>query len=263
MAHNQPGLPCPVRRRTLLSLLLLLFLVILWAPWREASSATRPQTPEWATQGLGAVATANNANANLEYYFFFPTRLLQQPQLVHPVLVIVPGLSGRVTKADPATWGKASRENGWIILSPHFKFAERDWETVTSYQYPEAWSGQALLDIMKDFSARSRLKLGPCYLHGVSAGAQFVVRFALWRPAICRAVAAHAGGGTITPQQYIPVRFFISIGREDLSRQGQFDWFLQKAAAVGIPVQSKIYPGGHGLPREQPQDSIRFFEEVR
>ncbi len=227
------------------------------------SPAANPARPAESETGLAEIPTRNAANPTVRYMYYFPTRLRRNLQEAHPVLVIVPGLSGRVLRADPATWGRAANDNGWIILSPHFRFDRRDWETATSYQYPQAWSGQALLDIMRDFSARSRLRLGPCFLHGVSAGAQFVVRFALWRPALCRAVAAHAGGGTITPGEYVPVRFFISIGRDDRSRRPQFDWFVKKAAERGISVQSRIYAGGHALPPEQVQDAIRFFQENR
>jgi poly(3-hydroxybutyrate) depolymerase len=223
--------------------------------------AVTTRQPQEIASGLGSITTRNYANRQLEYFYYFPTRLCGQPRIPHPVLVIVPGLSGRVRNVDPGTWGKAARDNGWIILSPHFHFDRLNWETATSYQFPAAWSGRALLDIMDDFSSRCHLKLGPCYLHGTSAGAQFVVRFALWRPAMCRAVAAHAGGGTVTPQHYVPVSFFITIGRNDLSRRRQFDWFLQKAAEKGIAIRSKIYPGGHTQPPEQLQDAIRFFQE--
>ncbi len=261
--------------RTVLPVLLLIIpvsIVLCWAipmlrpGGSEASadnrSAAIPPSPPDIESGVASIPTSNYANRKLEYFYYFPTRLLNQPHVRHPVLVIVPGLSGRVKKADPETYGKAVGENGWIILAPRFIFDKRNWETATSYQFPEAWSGQALLDILKDFSMRRHLKLGRAYLHGVSAGAQFVVRFALWRPELCLAVSAHAGGGTITPREFVPVKFFISIGRLDSTRRRQFDWFQQKAKELGISVQSRIYEGGHVLPQAQVQDSIRFYKEI-
>jgi poly(3-hydroxybutyrate) depolymerase len=257
----------------LISLLFILILLLLW--WniqliRSNSSGTNeahtgaaiPLLSESVKTGLASVTTANYANRNLEYFYFFPGKFLKQPQLSYPVLIVVPGLSGSGQNAVQSIFRKAAIKNGWIILAPSFNFDQSNWKTATSYQFPAVWSGQALLDIINDFSSRQQLKLGRLFLHGVSAGAQFAVRFALWRPELCLAVSAQAGGGTITPEKFVPVKFFISIGRLDTSRMGQFNWFLEKASKRGISVESKIYEGGHGLPFEQIEDSIRFFEKA-
>jgi hypothetical protein len=253
---------CPLVWPALLIILVIPFLPgHAQSPAPAAAKAINDLAQGEIVSGLASISTTNYANPKLDYFFYFPARLLKRPLVPHPVLVLVPGLSGRITRVNPATWGKAARDNGWIILSPHFIFDERNWETAKSYQFPELWSGRALLDIMKDFSRRQHLTLGRSYLHGVSAGAQFVVRFALWRPDLCLAVSAHAGGGTITPKEFIPVRFFVSIGLLDSTRRRQFDWFRSKASELGISVRSMFYEGGHGSPAAQILDSIRFFQE--
>lgn len=257
----------------LISLLLIMIFLLLWWRIKLISSdssqtgasnhvAAAPAFSESVKTGFGSITTDNYANRKLEYFYFFPGRFLKQPQLSHPVLVIVPGLSGRGQNAVKSTFKKAAMENDWIILAPSFIFDQHNWESATSYQFPAVWSGQALLDIMKDFSSRRQLKLGRLFLHGVSAGAQFAVRFALWRPDLCLAVSAQAGGGTITPEKFIQVKFFITIGRLDITRLGQFSGFLEKTSKLGISIESKIYEGGHGLPLEQIQDSIRFFKKI-
>jgi dienelactone hydrolase len=258
----------------LISLLLILIFLLQWWHVKLISpdiSETGGSNPVAAITsisgsvktGIGSIATNNYANRSLEYFYFFPAKFIELPQRAHPVLIIVPGLSGRGSNAANSTFREAALANGWIILAPSFIFDQSNWETATSYQFPAVWSGQALLDIMKDFSSRQHLTLGRIFLHGVSAGAQFVVRFALWRPGLCQAVSAYAGGGTIIPEKFVPVKFFISIGRFDTSRMPQFTGFLEKAFKLGIAVESRIYKSGHRLLPEQIQDSIRFFEKSK
>jgi poly(3-hydroxybutyrate) depolymerase len=258
----------------LLTLLIITISIIMWRdirllrPYLPRTSAAdhkaaMSSSSQGIESGLASIPTLNYANPRLEYYFFFPARLYKQADISHPVLVVVPGLSSGYRNVNRAAFEKAAKENGWILLIPGFIFDRNNWESGTSYQFPKAWSGQALLDIMNNFSSHRHLRLGRAYLHGMSAGAQFVVRFALWRPDLCLAVSAHAGGGTITPENNVPVKFFISIGRLDSARQRQFAWFQKKASELFISVKSKIYEGRHVLPAEQIQDSIRFFEQTK
>ena len=58
------------------------------------------------------------------------------------------------------------------VLGLGFLFVEEDWETKTSYQYAQAWSGKALLEILKELSAQNPINPRELYLFGISAGAQ-------------------------------------------------------------------------------------------
>lgn len=83
----------------------------------------------------------------------------------------------------------AERER-FVILAPSFTWDQANWNDGKSYQYPEAWSGAALVAILDRFQQARGISISKLYLFGFSAGAQFAVRFALLRPELCAACAA-------------------------------------------------------------------------
>jgi len=119
-----------------------------------------------------------------------------------PVLVCVGGLpmdGDKYLQSDTRecmdeNFKRFADENGIAILGLGFLFIAEDWETKTSYQYPKAWSGQALLEVLKVLAKDSPIDPEELYLFGISAGSQFSIRFAQMRPDISKAVASHAAG---------------------------------------------------------------------
>lgn len=103
------------------------------------------------------------------------------------------------------------------------------------------------------------------YLFGISAGAQFAHRFALWAPDMCVAVAAHAAGGMSYPDRWIPVKFLITVGENDIAhRKEKAYYFVNKCKEFDIYVEFKEYPNiGHEFIDEQTQQSLDFFVRVR
>ncbi len=51
-------------------------------------------------------------------------------------------------------WIDFANKNNFIILSPAFRFDQSDWEKRYSYQYPEVWSGEALLKMLEEKNRR-------------------------------------------------------------------------------------------------------------
>ncbi len=117
-----------------------------------------------------------------------------------------------------------------------------------SFQYPEAWSGQALLDMVAAVGQVVRLRTDRLFLFGFSAGAQTAHRFALWKPEICRAVAFFAPGRIDLPEARIPVRFLAGCGELDDQRLEAIRSFVRRAEELGIDITLKTYPDmGHAL----------------
>ncbi len=185
-------------------------------------------------------------------------------QDTHPLLIVIPGLSGKGQNAVGKEFKDFAEQEKFIIVAPSFIYDEKNWATESSYQYPAAWSGNALLKIIKKFRNANNLRLSKYYLFGHSAGAQFALRFPLWKPDLCAACAAHASGGTVEPHKRINVRFFVTVGTRDTSdRIERAKTFYQLAKKCGIKVKYQEYPVSHELSLAQINDSLDFFKRGR
>lgn len=124
-----------------------------------------------------------------------------------------------------------------ILLSPSFKDRE--------YWEPEAWSGKALLQAVALLESRLKLRTGPLYLYGYSAGGQCAALFADWLPQRVAAWGAHgcgvypAGG----PKSRAPA--LISCGDGDVERSEISRHFAYRYREAGGALLRKNLSGGH------------------
>ena len=157
-------------------------------------------------------------------------------------------------------------ESHLAILGLGFLFIPEDWSKKASYQYPQVWSGKALLGILKKFSKEYPIDPQELYLFGISAGAQFSVRFAQMRPDLVKAVAAHAAGGFDLPKKFIPTKFLLTVGELDnkeITRLEMATQFAEACLKVGIDLRLKIIPGiAHRQTEEQNEMSRQFFTKI-
>ena len=214
-------------------------------------------------QGSDFVETQNYANRRLQFFYYLPSRVVRDKQSSHPVLVCIPGLSGRGRSFVSSVFKDFAEEEGFIIVAPSFVWDKANWSKRSSYQYPSAWSGRALIAILSRLRERHGLGTSGLYLYGFSAGAQFALRFALWKPQLCVACAAHASGGTVIAKHRVRVKFRVTVGKRDRTRITRAEAFHASAKRCGIDVTYVQYEGGHNLPRAQIEDSLRFFREVK
>ena len=222
---------------------------------------SKTQAAEQAVCGIDSIETDNYANKKLEFYYYIPARVITEKQKSYPVLICVPGLSGRGEDAVTADFKQFADREGFVIIAPSFVYDAADWASRTSYQFPEVWSGNALLHIIDKVKEKNSLHFSKFYLHGFSAGAQFSLRFALWKPKLCAACAAHAPGGTVIPDKYCGAKFMISVGKEDTDRIAKAEAFYKSAKALGMDVDYRQYEGGHILPPAEIADSLQFFKD--
>lgn len=238
-------------RRAFLSLILLVSILFSFSFSQEKS------------EGISSIETDNYANKVLEFYYYIPSKVLKEKDKAYPLLACIPYLSGRGEDFVLPTFKNFVEKEGFLIISPSFVFDEKNWENKSSYQYPSAWSGEAFLRIVEKVKKEFGLNISKFYLFGFSAGAQFSLRFALWKPELCSAVSAHAGGGTVMPDEFVNVKFFVSVGRDDKKRIPIVEIFYKKAKELGIDVTYRQYSGGHILPIYQIRDSLEFFKKVK
>jgi poly(3-hydroxybutyrate) depolymerase len=213
------------------------------------------------TEGIDSISTENYANPNLEYFYYLPASATNASS-GYPidVLVLVPGLNGRGDQFVSPEWRQFADENDLLVISPSFQWDEKNFAAGTSYQYPAYWSGEALLRMLQQVEEKRGIKTASLYLFGFSAGAQFSLRFCLWRSDLCNACAAHASGGVVLPQQWIGAKFFITVGTQDTDRIQLARDFRFAAEHLGIDVQYREYDTGHSLTEDQIRDSMAFFQ---
>ena len=157
-----------------------------------------------------------------------------------------------------------AQKEGFIIIAPSFQEDTDNWKKHTSYQYPAAWSGEALNKILNDFITKQKIYSKGLYLYGFSAGSQFSERYSLLYPNYVLACAVQAPGGVTLPVSKQKTKFFISVGTQDLDiRKQEATAFYTSAKNLGIDVQFKQYNCGHELILEQIKDSIDFFRLVK
>lgn len=232
-------------------------------PWRPVPASNdgtwKRRAVEGGTEWLGEVRTDNEANETLAFFFFRPSPV--EPEGEQPVLLAVPPLNGSGPGFARKLLRMAPELKELAIVAPSFRFDRRNWDSETSYQFPSAWSGGALMRILRTLERTADVSFGAIGLIGFSAGAQVAVRFPLWRPERTRAAAVYAPGGVPAPEQSVDVSFLLGAGKADRDRVEKIDWFARRARQQGIPVRKEIHEGGHVLNERFVRDAADFLRD--
>ena len=256
-----------VRKVKLKNYLLIIFFIVLGLYLYRLNTsahggATKAQN-EASVSGIDSISTINYANTKLEYYYYIPQRIKKNKIQKAPFLIMIPGLSGNGQDFVTQPFKDFAQQNGFVIIAPSFIEDSKNWDSETSYQYPAAWSGVALNNILNDFITKQNINPKGLYLYGFSAGAQFTERYSLLYPKYVVACAFHSAGGITLPVSGQKTKFFVSVGSQDLDvRKEVAANFYNKAKKLGITVQYKKYSCGHELITEQINDTLAFFRQV-
>lgn len=230
----------------------------------EDPNDPKPVTDDAVSQ-IDSIPTNNYANPTLNYFYYIPQNVFKTKNERHPYLILVPGLSGRGEDFVSQTFKDFAKKEGFVIIAPSFIEDSKNWESKTSYQYPQAWSGQALNDILNSFDTKQNMRPLHIYMLGFSAGAQFVSRYAMLYPDYVTACAFNAAGGTDDPLKYQATKFYVAVGSQDEDvRKQNAQKFYTLARKQGIEVTFKIYDNlGHGLSADEINDELAFFTHVK
>lgn len=235
---------------------------------QQSTQKTPQQLPDSqptnAISGVDSITTTNYANQILSYFYYIPVNVALNKQQRHPYLILVSGLGSRGEDFTTQVFKDFANQNGFIILAPSFTFDQKNWQGKTSYQYPAAWSGRALNDILNSFMAKQGLKPSRIYMLGFSAGAQFALRYALLYPDYVTACSIIAAGEVDMPMTYQATKFLIAIGDQDEQdrKQKAID-FYNAATAQKIDIYYKEYKNiAHQLSDEEINDSFSMFSKI-
>ena len=230
-----------------------------------ASSATTNQPVTYtAISGTDSITTNNYANQTLSYFYYIPQSVSQNNQARHPYMILVPGIGIQGQDFTTQTFKNFADQYGFVILAPSFIFDEKNSPNKTSYQYPAAWSGRALNDILNSFDSKQGLLPSHIFMLGFSAGAQFVSRYALLYPDYVTACAVNAASEVDTPTKYQDTKFYIAIGSQDAAdRKQTSQTFYNLLKQQKIDATYKEYPNiAHQISDEEIKDELNFFSSI-
>lgn len=208
------------------------------------------------------ISSQNPSNSNIKYYYYIPASLRGQTT-AYPVIIWVPGLDGDGQESIDEKLYNLADTKGFAILSPTFKFNEEDFKQSKSYQYPQAWSGDALIRMLNQ-AKNNGLNYSKLYMVGFSAGAQFSSRFSFMRPDMVAACALLSSGARVKPDKKTGVKYFIGIGSMDTEyRLENAEIFNKAANALNIPIIYKKYDMDHTTNEQEFNDVADFFDKVK
>jgi len=188
-----------------------LALGFLWAVRCDAQTSTTGLMEEAAPPG------ANYDKA--EFRFWYPA----SGGPIRAVLVLVPGSNGDGRpEAEDAVWQAFATRNRLAIVPCRFTDKPHDQAFIEEYANAPQGSGQALLDAIATFSARSQhaeVGSAPLLLWGMSAGGEFNYEFTAWRPGRVAAFIVNKGNfyySALVPAAARQVPGMLFVGGKDL-----------------------------------------------
>jgi poly(3-hydroxybutyrate) depolymerase len=142
---------------------------------------------------------------------------------VRGVVVLVPGSNGdgRPMAAD-AFWQAFATTQRLALVACRFTDKPHDQSFIEDYVDVSRGSGQALLDVLSTFAAKSghaEVATAPLFLWGMSAGGQFNYEFVAWKPERVAAFIVNKGGiyySALLPAAARKVPGFHYVGAADL-----------------------------------------------
>ena len=143
---------------------------------------------------------------------------------------------------------------GLFLLSPSFH--DRD------YWEPEAWSGNALSNAVRELELKFALNPSKLFLYGYSAGAQCAALFQAYMSDRIGAWGAHACGVYPSTVANAAAPALISCGLNDAERIVISRHFIYRYREAGGSLLWKVYPGGHELNGEALAFAHAWFDAV-
>jgi poly(3-hydroxybutyrate) depolymerase len=212
-----------------------------------------PIAAQTSASGLMEEAAPPGANYDkAEFRFWYP----QSAGTLKAVLVLMPGSNGDGRPAaEDTVWQGFATKNKLAVVACRFTDKPHDQGFIEEYANVSRGSGQALLDAIAKFSARSKhpeIATAPLLLWGMSAGGEFNYEFTAWKPERVAAFIVNKGNfyyTALVPPAARQVPGMLFVGGKDLefrtntivglfavNRRGGALWALAEEPGVGHVV---------------------------
>lgn len=186
------------------------------------------------------------------------------------VVVLVPGSNGDGrSMADDAFWQEFAVKNKVALLGCRFTDKPHDQSFIEDYVNVSRGSGQALLDVVATFAARSshpEVASAPLFLWGMSAGGQFNYELTAWKPERVGAFIVNKGGiyySALLSKRAREVPGLLFVGEKDLASRVETITGLFAVNRRGGAVWALVVePGAAHVVGKSKELGALFFEEM-
>jgi poly(3-hydroxybutyrate) depolymerase len=212
------------------------------------------------------VRTSSDLNREIPFYLRVPKNY--RPGKVHRLLFLCPHLNQEGLKKleGSAKWLALADERDWFVMSCTFKQEKKSArDRKLAYYYPEGFSGKATLEALEIAAKKYPLDPQRLLMQGLSGGAQFVHRFALWAPDRVSAVAVNSSSWFDPPNEKAKrVAWLITIGDSDGSYNETLD-MVERLRGAGAAPLFRSYMGmvheGSGAVDRLSMEFLKFHDE--
>ena len=189
---------------------------------------------------------------------------------VRAVVALVPGSNGDGRPmADDAFWQAFATKQKAALIGCRFTDKAHDQSFIEDYVNVSQGSGQALLDVLGKFAARTshpEVATAPLLMWGMSAGGQFNYEFVAWKPDRVAAFIVNKGGiyySALLPKAARAVPALLFVGGADLpSRIDTITGLFAVNRRGGAVWALVVEPGlGHVVGASRDLGAL-LFEEV-
>lgn len=213
------------------------------------------------------IKTRSELNKEIPFYVRTPKNY--HSGRAYRMLFLCPYLNqeGLEKLAMSPEWLALADLRGWFILTCTFKQPkEAAQDRKVSYYYPETFSGRALLEALDISAKKYQVDTSRLLMQGLSGGAQFVHRFALWAPDRVTAVAINSSSWFDAPNDKCNrLAWLITIGEADPSYNASLDMVDRLRNAGAAPV-FRSYLGmvheGSPVVDRMDMEFLKFYDEL-
>jgi len=227
-----------------------------------APTETLPERVETFT-----VKTHSDLNKAIPFYLRVPKNY--RPGKVYRLVFLCPHFNQEGLKklAASAQWLALADQRDWFVLSCTFKQAkEVVQDRKLSYYYPESFSGKATLEALEIVAKKYPVDTERLLMQGLSGGAQFVHRFAMWAPERVTAVAINSSSWFDAPNARCnQVAWLVTIGESDKSYDASLE-VVDRLRNVGAAPLFRSYLGmvheGSAAVDKLDMEFIKFYDDL-
>ena len=164
------------------------------------------------------------------------------------VLLLVPGFNCSGQAMLGGGWAAFADECGLVLLAPTFHATAEEVHRRQGYYYPELWSGAVLELALTELARREKVPTDRILIFGISAGAHFAHRFALWKPERVKAFVAYTAAWWDPPTEKLrETPALIMCGEQD-ERLEATRTFFELGRKLDLPFIWRAYRGvGHHM----------------
>ena len=228
--------------------------------------AQTPAAPDVPGQFLEETIPPGTNFDKAEFKFWLP----DGAGTLRGVVVLMPGSNGDGRPmAEDTFWQQFAEKHSLALLACRFTDKPHDQSFIEEYIDVARGSGQALLDVLGTFAAKTKhpeLAHAPFFMWGMSAGGQFNYEFAAWKPERVGAFIVNKGGiyySALVSKATRQVPALLFVGEKDLrSRIDTITGLFAVNRRGGALWALVVEPGAAHVVGKSKELGALFFEEM-